>query len=655
MEKRMKNARRFLPACVLALGLTQGNALAQQQPDLLVSIPMTENNGADLFQRIITLMDNIRARQVQLRQQPLPDPFNGNYPRIEINQQSIGQAIPQNAETRRMLAAVNSILGINAGGTGVSATFTDLRYSLSNLRLQVDSLEPNRGNPILTGRIAGQGITFSLGKLRVAANIPVVGQEPLVLWAEINGLQVRTRGNAELPVGVRVQLDHSDPEKLKFQINEVNLNLLADALERAPLELQLDPNVPVSHSNVAVTIAGRRVTLNAEAVRAGVRTNQDAIQKAVREQIVGFLRRARQSDYESFTRALAQQGIPRDYWIKTPGQQRAGSPGSVDYKLGTPDLAFKLRYESVTGVNRERGSRPAVLTYDIRGGFCLENGQRNRAGAWENGRQSNFTWNQERTMMTGCVRPQPVSPSGITHAQYQESLRLMARRVAEDPSDRTATINVSHDYVNALLHTTIDAGLWDPGLQPNRLSFGDKKAFVRFDETVDPREFPDLDEEERRKAAVFYLDLVYSPGRSLSGTFQRIFVGRNSVRFPVKIYAHVNIVNRCLGGTPVPHLVIQAAGADCLDDGRCVIDEADARRNRHGLVSTVQRARFTNLIRSEIRTAVQGMIGREVFALPLREFPNVGVEDIELEVDGQGRALGTLVLGNRREFRCRAR
>ena len=105
-----------------------------------------------------------------------------------------------------------------------------------------------------------------------------------------------------------------------------------------------------------------------------------------------------------------------------------------------------------------------------------------------------------------------ISKSRLQSYHYVNSLNQLRNSVEE--GDANLVVSVSEDYINKLLVTTYDAGLWKESLDEAGVELGPNKVILRLD--------------QRGDSGTLILDVIYKPTK-----FEKNLIGSKIIRFPL--------------------------------------------------------------------------------------------------------------------------
>ncbi len=269
-----------------------------------------------------------------------------------------------------------------------------------------------------------------------------------------------------------------------------------------------------------------------------------------------------------------------------------------------PDMKFSLSrkfgfHSDINGefyIEKDELISTYVLRHELNGIFCLP---------------TYFGFDSvEESHCEGL--PSPVPPRRqITQAQYNQSVKMFSELF--EKHNASIGLSVSEDYINRLIRTIVEGGLFETN--GKEFGLGPQKAFALSD----------------TKGSEFslYVDILYKTTKS-----QRLLIGKKELHFPVKLMAKLSIEHK----NDVPHLMI--------DISRHVSTDELLRHGvpKFGLVSNVDDTRFTKKVLKGIRKGVATFVGKRLVEVNLDELKGSYLENMQFIADGQGRAMAIVKL-----------
>jgi hypothetical protein len=138
--------------------------------------------------------------------------------------------------------------------------------------------------------------------------------------------------------------------------------------------------------------------------------------------------------------------------------------------------------------------------------------------------------------------PAPVRT--ISEQDRAEASREINEAISSGSSDMV--LSLSEEYLNRLMHTTIQADLWNDALQKSGVALGPKGAFIVMN--------------KQNRTPELYLDLLYTGEKK--GLQSIVINQRRPLRFPLRISTELEIKNV----ENVPHLLIRTKKVESTID-----------------------------------------------------------------------------------------
>ncbi len=271
--------------------------------------------------------------------------------------------------------------------------------------------------------------------------------------------------------------------------------------------------------------------------------------------------------------------------------------------LITPDVKFSIPREfgfhsDINGefyIERDELISTYVIRHELTGVFCLP-----------------VILNTGFGTKTCEGLRKPMAPRRqITQSQHKQSIKMFSELFEEQ--NASIGLSVSEDYINRLLRSIVEGGLFD--MNGKEFSLGPQKAFALSD--VEGKEFS------------LYVDIIYKTTRG-----QRLLLGKKELRFPVKLMAKLSIEHK----DEVPFLMIDisrdASTDELLRHGL----------SKFGLVSNISSSRFKKKVIKAIKKEVADFVGKRLVEVDLKELKGSYLENMQFMADGQGRAMAIIKL-----------
>lgn len=204
--------------------------------------------------------------------------------------------------------------------------------------------------------------------------------------------------------------------------------------------------------------------------------------------------------------------------------------------------------------------------------------------------------------------------SRLTEKDHEASLDVMHDLVEE--GDANIVVSVSEDYINRILATTLDAGLWNKMLEKAGVMLGENKPYIRLDE-------------KNSKTGTLYMDMVYTTKK-----MERMALGTKQVRFPLVMQVGLEI----LQDKRVPIFKLYIKSVDLSDEMLL------KGRPELGVISNIGKLRFKKKVLEALRTETAGLPNTEIVRLVYSPLRGLDLEKVDFLSDGLGRMNALLLL-----------
>lgn len=272
--------------------------------------------------------------------------------------------------------------------------------------------------------------------------------------------------------------------------------------------------------------------------------------------------------------------------------------------LNQPQEVFLPRYFSVAAAispvfalrSMDANQESKLLEIMVDGHFCAD---RNDIA------NDNCRGNQLQSKIRRVIGPE------IFEQSIKDIENLFAQKKAN------IAVSISEHYLNQVISAAANAGMLD--LAGDDFALGSEKAFILAD--------------EKGEGFSLYLDIIYKLTNS-----ERILVGKNELRFPVKLSIGIKISN--INGYPRFQIKVLANKTDerLLSRGLPHYD----------LKSTVNSARFQKKVLARIMERLKPFDSKVLVDVELKDFKNTYLEQLNFHSDGKGRATAVLNMINKK-------
>jgi hypothetical protein len=534
---------------VLALSIfsSQGMAFEGQTHDIIVNTQLNYDWSSLLVNKIRRFM----------KVNDMGDPFNDRFEESIVIKADLAEYL--NEESTDLMQNLGDIIGLNLLRTSTQFTVNGLNYKIGEFKTDLKTTEDRPDGISLA-------MDFSAAKVKL-------GAEKITLGIVIPGKEGRKSPVLNIEI-VNPAIEAAHPElvsffaKIKIQDNQDHFKLLIENTNfehMAKMMLEQPESIKFSYDlivpPVQIKIGSKSLDFSPEKIKQLLIRKERGLKGLLLAQ---FAAQLSQGMGERALKVMETYKLKKDYWI--------------DSDIET---AFKLlKFKSHVFDNH--------VELVSSGDFC--------------------TVDKFKTLGAGCTKAKVTkSPSSrLTAAHHLKSMGFMRELI--NRNDAGIVVSASEDYVNKLLTSTYDAGLWNETLQEYKIDLGPGRMAVRMD--------------EQGETATLYLDVV----KKIKG-IQRAALGAQEVRFPMAIKTSIKIVTE--GRTPI--VIIRAEDVD-LRDELLLNGRPDL-----GMTSNISQLRMKKKVLKMVKTELLAAKGEVLMELKFPELRGMGLENTQLKSDGSGR------------------
>lgn len=544
---------RLLPLLVLFLFCSSLWA-TPTRPDIILQTRLDENNSSMLIEQ---------ARSVLINN-GINDPYKYQLKKpIEVSLNSVIDEA--NEESQEWLSQLQHFLKIELFESRYDLQINDFAYDISDFNVKLKATRENESfnftarNLIYRPKLSASSIKLIVSLNRAGNHQPI--------FFEIAIVKPSFTISKQTSVDIAMSWGSLLSEKgFNVHFKEVDLTSLFLDLANDPLSYDFDWHDLVV-PDLKIKIGSKTLKIEQEKLKQYIRDNKEELKLAIID-------------------LVATQKKLKD------GERFLIKP---DIKFDIPrDFGFHSDINGEFVIERDSLISPYVIRHELNGVFCLP---------------QFFSF----AAVSSCDGlPQPVPPKRqITQKQHDESLEMFSERFEKE--DASIGLSVSEDYINRLIRTIVEGGLFDANGKEFKL--GPQKAFALSE--VKGRDFS------------LYVDVIYQTTRS-----QRLMIGKKELHFPVKLMAKLSIEHK----DDIPHLMIDISSDASTDE---------LLRNglpKFGIPSNVNQTRFTKKVIKAIKKGVADFVGKRLVEVNLKELQGSYLENMQFMADGQGRAMAIIKL-----------
>lgn len=535
---------------LLATVMTCGNAGAEafKSPDILVDSKLDYDWSGVLVSKFRLLLKNYK----------MTDPFVGRFPEpILLNETVVGKYLP--AESKTLIRDFGNAVGLSILKAETKVWMHGFAYDIKGFKTNLKASEAQADGLVIGTDISASEINLTADKVSLSLVIPGKTNSPVFTVDIINPV-LRASEDRLINFYAKVKIQ-DQKDSYKFQIQKANFDQMANGLITHPEAIELDYERIVI-PEVSLKIGNKVIKFSAAKIEKLVRDNHEALKGILIAQVADTLK---SNTTEAAFKVLEQYKLNKEYWLNSP--------------------AIKSQIQIETFASTASGDNIEV---NMPGDFCT---------------------NQKYDQLQKQCTKNKVTQTAVTRLNsklHKQSVVVMKELVSS--GDANIVASISEDYLNKLLVTTYDAGLWKAALDEAGVGLGPNKVIMRLD--------------KRGDSGTLIMDVTYKPSK-----IEKILIGSKQVRFPLVLEVAVRIEKH----DNEPVIIIRLNDVDTTDE--TLING----RPKDNMISTVKDARFKKKIAKTIREKLASLRNKDVIELRYPEFSGVGLDKVDFLSDGNGR------------------
>jgi hypothetical protein len=537
---------------LLFLGLLATSIATAQSfksPDIMIDSKLDYDWSKVLITKIRTLIKNYK----------MSDPFRAHFPgSLTLNESKLGTLLPE--ESKSLIRDFGHVVGLHFLETDTKVVMKDFRYDVKDFKTDVKANEKLKDGISIGTNFSASEVSLSAEKLTLSLVIPGVNNSPVF---NVDVINPSIKANEEKLINFFAQIKVSDfKDHFKLQIMKANFDQMASRLMTNTENLILEYDRIVV-PKVSVKIGEKTINFSPDKIQSLIKDNHKAIKGLLLSQAADFLR---SNTTATAFKVLEQYKLSKEYWVTASALE---SQFKIE-KFGTSDEGDNIEV-------------------NMPGDFCTN---------------ENFDLHKK-----GCLTKKltQVAPSRLTNKIHKESILEMKNLMSD--GDANIVASISEDYVNKLLVTTYDAGLWKDSLDEAGVELGPSKVVMRLDKKGD--------------SGTLLMDVVYKPTK-----MEKFLTGSKVIRFPLVLEVSLRIEKH--EGEPV--VIIRLKDVDTSDK---TIIYGLAGMNMLSTVKDVPR--FKGKVANAIREKVSVLRNKDIIELRYPEFKGLGLDKVDFLSDGLGR------------------
>jgi hypothetical protein len=541
---------KLLTGIILA-GLVIGGDLRAQAfkaPDILIDSKLDYDWSRVVITKFRTLLKNNNMN----------DPFKARFAQpILVNESEIGSLLPNSS--KELIRDFGNAVGLNIVRGETKVWMHGFSYDVKGFKTNLRGSSVQKDGLVLGTDFSASEVTLSADKITIGLVIPGTNNSPIF---NVDIIRPYIRAEEERLINFFAQIKIQDNKDFyQLQIQKANFDQMAKGLVASNSDIDLDYD-RIIIPEVSIRVGNRTVNFSPDRVENLIRQNHEAVKGILLAQVAKTLQA---NTSQAAFKVLEQYQINKEYWVESD--------------VINSQIMLAGFSTSKTGDNIE---------INMPGDFCTD----------ENYDQFKKHCVYNKKTKTADTR--------ITSSKHDQSIKIIKDMMARDDADIVASI--SEDYLNKLLVTTYDAGLWKDALDEAGVELGPNKVIMRMDRQGD--------------SGTLLMDMIYKPGR-----LERVVTGSKEIRFPLVLDVSVRIEKH----DDEPVVIIRLNDVDTTDQTLIY------GRPQDNLISTVKDARLKGTIAKTIREKLNVLKNKDLIELRYPELSGIGLEKVDFYSDGNGR------------------
>ncbi len=539
--------KNFYLALSLATSLVQAQTFSS--PDIVLDTKLNYDWSSFLVNKFQKIAKNIGVI----------DPFNGSFPgKTLLNEAKIGPILP--VESKELLKDFGDAIGLRIIDSETKVWVEDFYYDVKGFKSQLKASQQQTDGIVLGTEFSASEVTLRAGKLSLSIVIPGVSNSP-IFNVDIEKPVIRASEEKLINFFTKIKIQ-DQKDFFNLQLLEASFDQMAEGLLVSNDQVELDYERIVIPA-VSLRVGTKVISFSQEKIERLIREKHTAIKGLLLAQAADFLS---SNTTKSALKIFEQYKIQKEFWL-------AASAIQSQIKLGS----FTSRPE------REN------IQVSLYGDFC-----------------SDQKFNQFKQKCTE-IKDTKTAPTRLTPQLHKKSLGVIRDLMVNKGAEVVASI--SEDYVNKLLVSTYDAGLWNDVLKEAGVRLGPNKVVMRM--------------EKKGDSGTLVMDVIYVPTK-----FEKLLTGSQQIRFPLVLDVSLRIENHSSG----PVIIVRLNDVDTSDETL-----TNGRPDLNILSTVKETPRFKSKVIKAIREKISVLGNKDVVELRYPQLKSFGLDKVDFRSDGMGR------------------
>jgi len=529
----------------------QVQAKTFKSPDILIDSKLDYDWSGVLVSKFRLLLKNYN----------MDDPFEGRFPQpIVLDESEVGEFLP--AKSKDLIRDFGDAIGLSVLNAKTKIQMQGFSYDVKGFKTDLKASEVLKDGLVIGTDFSASRVSLGAEKVSLSLVIPSKGaSNSPVLTVDIINPTIHASEEKLINFFAKIKIqDNKDFYKLVIQ--KANFDQMANGLMNNPDSLELNYD-RIIIPKVSLKIGNKVVNFSPEKIEKVLRNNHEAIKGILLAQVASLLR---SNTTEAALKVLEQYKINKEHWLGTPLIKSQFEIGEFSSSLSGENIEVNMPADFCT-----------TAKYDQLKKQCVHN----------------------KTTQTATSR--------LNGQLHTKSVGIMKEIM--ETEDANIVASISEDYLNKLLVTTYDAGLWKETLSEAGIGLGSNKVILKLDKKGD--------------SGTFIMDVIYKPTKT-----EKFLTGSKVIRFPLVMDVAVRIEKH----DNEPVIIIRLNGVDTSEETLVYGKPSE------GLISTVKDVpRFKTKVASAIREKVSGLNKKDIIELRYPEFSGLGLDKVDFLSDGNGR------------------
>lgn len=549
----MKHCKKFV---ILSL-FTCNLVLAQEfkSPDILIDSKLDYDFSGVLVSKFRRLLKNFN----------LEDPFIGKISTpLLLNESVISEYLPQ--DSKDLLSGFGNAVGLSILKAETKVWLHGLSYDVKGFKTDLKATETLKDGLVIGTDFSASEVNLSADKVSLSLVIPGENHSP-VFTVDIIRPMIKANEKRLVNFYTKIKIqDNVDSYKLK--ILEANFDQMALGLMSNPDSVDLSYERLII-PELKLQVGNKIITFSSQKIEKLIREKHQAIKGILMAEAANMLKK---NTITAAFGVLEQYKFNKEYWF--------------DISEIQSQISIKAFSSSKAGDNIE---------INIPGDFCTT---------------QKFHLVKSKCLMNKVTK---TSKTRLDPNLHKISIKTMKALTASGDANFVASI--SEDYINKLLVTTYDVGIWKKSLDQAGVTIGPNNVIMRLDKLGD--------------SGTLIMDVIYVPNK-----LEKFLTGSEQVRFPLIL----NISVRIEKNNNIPVVTIRINDVDTSDETLLY------GRPKENILSNLKDMRFKSKILKVIREKLAFLRNKDIIELPLPEFVGLGLHKVDFISDGTGRMNATMRL-----------